>query len=65
MSAEHPELSQEDISVLIENKYKIGEDFLDEKEQRMAQLQLKIDANKARQEVENLRSGYLARTETG
>ncbi len=65
MSAEHPELSQEDISVLIENKYKIGEDFLDEKEQRMAQLQLKIDANKARQEVENLRNGYLARTETG
>ena len=65
MSAEHPELSQEDISVLMETKYKVGDDFLDEKEQKMAQLQLKIDANKARQEIENLRNGYLARTETG
>ena len=65
MSAEHPELSQEDISILMETKYKIGDDFLDEKEQKMAQLQLKIDANKARQEIENLRNGYLAITETG
>lgn len=65
MSAEHPQLSQEDISMLIETKYKIGDEFLDEKEQKMAQLQLKIDANKARQEIENLRNGYLARTETG
>jgi hypothetical protein len=65
MSAEHPELSQDDISMLIETKYKIGDEFLEEKEQKMAQLQLKIDANKARQEIENLRNGYLARTETG
>jgi len=64
MSAEHPQLSQEDISMLIETKYKIGDDFLDEKEQKMAQLQLRIDANKARQEIEYLRNGYLARTET-
>lgn len=65
MSAEYPELSQEDVSILLENKYKIGDEFLDEKEQKMAQLQLKIDANKARQEIENLRNGYLASTETG
>jgi hypothetical protein len=65
ISTEYPELSTQEINDLIESKYKIGEDFFDEKEQKLAQLQLKIDANKARREIDGLRSGYLARTETG
>ena len=65
ISTEYPELSTQDINDLIESKYKIGDDYLDEKEQKLGQLQLKIDANKARREIDGLRSGYLARTETG
>ena len=65
ISTEYPELSTQEINELIESKYKIGDDYLDEKEQKLAQLQLKIDANKARREIDGLRSNYLARTETG
>jgi hypothetical protein len=65
ISTEYPELSTQDINDLIESKYKIGDDYLDEKEQKLGQLQLKIDANKARREIDGLRSNYLARTETG
>ncbi len=65
ISTEYPELSTQEINDLIESKYKIGDDYLDEKEQKLAQLQLKIDANKARREIDGLRSNYLARTETG
>jgi len=64
ISTEYPELSTQDINDLIESKYKIGDDYLDEKEQKLGQLQLKIDANKARREIDGLRSNYLARTET-
>jgi hypothetical protein len=63
ISTEYPELSTQEINDLIESKYKIGDDYLDEKEQKLGQLQLKIDANKARREIDGLRSGYLARTE--
>jgi hypothetical protein len=65
ISTEYPELSTQEINDLIESKYKIGDDYLDEKEQKLGQLQLKIDANKARREIDGLRSNYLARTETG
>lgn len=65
ISTEYPELSTQEINELIESKYKIGDDYFDEKEQKLAQLQLKIDANKARREIDGLRSNYLARTETG
>ena len=65
ISTEYPELSTQEINELIESKYKIGDDYLDEKEQKLGQLQLKIDANKARREIDSLRSNYLARTETG
>ena len=50
--------SDEDIQLLIENKYSLDEDIYDESEIRLAQLQLKVDADKARQEIEGLRSQY-------
>ena len=52
------EVSDEDIQLLIENKYSLDEDLYDESEVRLAQLQLKVDAGKARQEIEGLRSQY-------
>lgn len=65
MSLEYPELTQEEIGVLIDSKYKVSENqFLDDKERKMADLQLKIDANKARQQVNGLRENYLSVVET-
>ena len=52
------EATDEDIQLLIENKYSLDEDLYDESEIRLAQLQLKVDAGKARQEIEGLRSKY-------
>jgi len=65
MSLEYPELTQEEVGVLIDSKYKVSENqFLDDKERKMADLQLKIDANKARQQVNGLRENYLSVVET-
>lgn len=54
------EVTNEDIQLLIENKYSLDEDLYDESEIRLAQLQLKVDADKARQEIEGLRSKYAS-----
>lgn len=65
MSLDHPELNQDEVAILLESKYKtLDYDLLDDKERKMAELQLKIDANKARQQIDSLRSNYLARVET-
>ena len=65
MSLDYPELSQDEVAILLESKYKtLDYDLLDDKERKMAELQLKIDANKARQQIDSLRSNYLTRVET-
>lgn len=64
MSLDHPELNQDEVAILLESKYKVSDyDLLDDKERKMAGLQLKIDANKARQQIDSLRSNYLSRVE--
>lgn len=50
--------SDEDLDLLIQNKYTLDEDVYDESEIRLATLQLKVDADKARQEIESLRDSY-------
>ena len=45
---------------MIQNKYTLDEDVYDESEIRLATLQLKVDADKARQEIESLRDSYKA-----
>tara|TARA_R100000734_G_scaffold19144_1_gene18527 strand:+ start:314 stop:1453 length:1140 start_codon:yes stop_codon:yes gene_type:complete len=50
--------SNEDLDLLIQNKYTLDEDVYDESEIRLATLQLKVDADKARQEIESLRDSY-------
>lgn len=57
------EVTNEDIELLIQNKYNLDEDLYDESEIRLSQLQLKVDAGKARQEIEGLRSKYAAPVE--
>lgn len=65
ISLDHPELSQDEVAILLDSKYKVSDyDILDDKDRKMAELQLKIDANKARQQIDSLRGNYLARVET-
>jgi hypothetical protein len=55
---QYGDLSDSDLNLLVENKYKLDADLYDESEVRLAQIQLKMDADKARQEIEDLRSQY-------
>ena len=57
---QYGDLSDSDLNLLIENKYKLDADLYEESEVRLAQIQLKMDADKARQEIEGLRSQYAA-----
>lgn len=59
MENDFPDLSRDDIEMLVSAKYKTDSEFLDEREQKMATLQLKIDAGSARKQIDVLRSNYL------
>ena len=60
LRSQYGDLSDKDINLLIENKYNLDEDLYDESEVRLSQIQLKMDADKARQEIDELRSTYAA-----
>lgn len=60
MISEYPNLSQEEISILISSKYKLDPNLHTEDEVKLSQLQLKIDAENARRVVSNLRDQYAA-----
>jgi hypothetical protein len=60
LKSQYGDLSDSDLNLLIDNKYKLDADLYDENEVRLAQIQLKMDADKARQEIEGLRSQYAA-----
>jgi len=60
LKSQYGDLSNEDLNLLIENKYKLDADMYDDSEVRLSQIQLKMDADKARQEIEGLRSQYAA-----
>lgn len=57
---QYGDLSDGDLNLLINNKYKLDADLYNEDEVRLSQIQLKMDADKARQEIEGLRSQYAA-----
>jgi len=59
MQNDYPDLSNEEVDMLVSAKYKTDSDFMDEKEQKMASLQLKIDAGNARKQIDSLRGSYL------
>lgn len=60
LRTQYGDLSDSDLNLLIENKYKLDADLYEENEIRLSQIQLKMDADKARQEIETLRSQYQA-----
>ena len=59
MTSEHPELNSSEIDMLVGNKYKLDEDIYTEEEIQLSKLQLKIDANKSKKSIEDLRSSYM------
>ena len=60
MAADYPNLSYEEINLLLGSKYKLDPDMYDEQEVKLSQLQMKIDATTAKQSIEKLRSSYSA-----
>jgi hypothetical protein len=64
MMVDYPELTVDDVSMLVSNKYKTDADLYDENEVKMAQLQMKIDSGKARKEIQGVRDSYLMPVET-
>tara|TARA_A100001201_G_C4078897_1_gene198282 strand:+ start:31 stop:1104 length:1074 start_codon:yes stop_codon:yes gene_type:complete len=60
MTAQYPNLSQEEVNTLIGSKYKLDSNLHTEDEIKLSQLQLKMDAESARNSIAQLRDGYAA-----
>lgn len=60
MASDYPNLSQEEISLLLSSKYKTDPDLHSEDEVRLSQLQMKIDAENARKGIDEMRLQYQA-----
>ena len=58
LAVDYPNLSNEDIDLLVKSKYKVDEDLFSEDEIRLSKIQLKIDADKAKRDIESLRENY-------
>jgi len=60
MSNEYPNLSYDELNLLVNSKYKVDADLYSEEEVNLAKLQMKMDGDKARQSIEDIRQGYAA-----
>jgi hypothetical protein len=60
MASDYPNLSQEEIGLLVGSKYKLDTDLHTEDEIRLSKLQLKMDAEAARKGISSLRETYRA-----
>ncbi len=58
LAVDYPNLSNEDINLLVASKYKVDEDIYSDDEVRLAKIQLKIDADKAKRDIDKLRENY-------
>ena len=58
MAVDYPNLSNEDIDLLVKSKYKVDEDLYSDEEIRLSKIQLKIDADKAKRDIDKLRENY-------
>ena len=63
LASEYPNLSSEEIGLLVRNSYKLDPEKHDAEAVQLSQLQLKVDAQKARQDISDLRERYMAPTE--
>jgi hypothetical protein len=57
-SAEYPNLSQEEIDLFVNSKYKLNADVYGEDEVKLSSIQLRIDAASARRSIEDVRNSY-------
>jgi hypothetical protein len=60
MASDYPNLSQEEIGLLLSSKYKTDPDLHSEDEVKLSQLQMKIDAENARKGIDDMRLQYQA-----
>ena len=60
MASDYPNLSQEEVAMLVSSKYKLDPDLHSEDEVKLSQLQMKIDAANARKGIEDMRLQYQA-----
>ena len=60
MASDYPNLSQEEVGLLISSKYKLDPNLHSEEEVKLSQLQMKMDSASARSGIEGLRSQYQA-----
>ena len=58
LAVDYPNLSNEDIDLLVKSKYKVDEDLYSDEEIRLSKIQLKIDADKAKRDIDKLRENY-------
>lgn len=60
LATDHPNLTANELNMLISNKYKFNPDVHTEEEIAYSQLQLKMDATKAKESIERMRESYKA-----
>jgi hypothetical protein len=60
LATDHPSLNANELNMLISNKYKFNPDVHTEEEIAYSQLQLKMDATKAKESIEKMRESYKA-----
>lgn len=60
LATDYPNLSTDEINLLVQSKYKLDPDLHSEEDVRLSQLQMKIDAQKAKESIETMRSEYMA-----
>jgi hypothetical protein len=63
MASEYEGLNSEEISLLVESQYKLDEDMYSEDEVKLSKLKLRIDADRARKDIEAVRSSYMLPTQ--
>lgn len=60
MAGEYPDLSRDELHLLIKSKYKLDPDVHTDDEIKLSRLQVKMDAQKAKKNIEDLRRSYEA-----
>jgi len=60
MASEYPNLAPQELDLLIGSKYKLDSDIHTDEEVRLSQVQLKVDAQNARTQIEGVRDTYKA-----
>jgi len=60
MSLQYPTLSADEVTTLVQSKYSLDTEKHSEQEVKVANLQMKIDASKAKEQIEEQRMRYAA-----